>query len=292
MGVMSFALKLNAVEQAEQEAAAVSEAADSAEVNATMVSASLPDCSELDGYRADDATHARHEESQLEEDALPAQPENGEIQRPNGAVYSGQVLKGFASGRGKQKWPSGAAYDGEWLDDTMQGLGTLTTPDGAEYVGAWLESRQHGHGKYIAPDRGCYEGQWSAGKMHGKGIYQWPDGAVFEGQFSQGEKCGEGVLRYANGSMYEGPWLDSKQHGSGVFTTKDGRSRRGEWKDGTRSRWLDDVVPENPRRQPSSPQCNFEIEQPVSAARTSMVGSTAGQCTERCTRSLAACVVM
>jgi len=221
------------------------------------------------------------------------QPENGEIQRPNGAVYSGQVLNGCALGCGKQKWPTGAVYDGVWKNDTMHGEGTLTTPDGAEYVGRWSESRQHGEGKYTAPDRGYYQGQWVAGKMDGKGQYHWPDGALFEGQFTQGEKSGEGILRYANGSKYEGGWTDSKQHGMGVFTTKDGRSRRGEWVDGSRTRWLDDVVPESPKRPPTSTErksnvTSLEVEMPEAQQSASLLGNSSGLCS-RCAKM---CVVM
>lgn len=273
---MSFALKQKAVEQAQEEAAELSEAADEAAASGSEVNA--PDSGfEVVESRAEDVTMEDSCCSSADGD-----PETviGEIQRPNGAVYSGQVVRGFASGKGRQKWPSGAMYEGDWMDDTMNGLGTLTTPDGATYVGRWRESRQHGEGKYTAPDRGRYEGQWGTGKMHGKGLYYWPDGAVFEGHFAEGEKCGEGVLRYANGSQYEGSWLDSKQHGMGVFTTKDGRSRRGEWKDGTRLRWLDDVVPENPKRVPNAPPCNFEIEQPT-LMRESLLGDATSRCTER-----------
>lgn len=293
---MSFGLKLEAVEQAQEEAAAVSEAADMATASGAEVCAPSAGFEFDDDQAVDVAMEASHDpegvlcDSVAEGEPLEGHTE-GEIQRPNGAVYTGQVLKGFASGSGKQKWPSGAFYDGEWVDDSMHGLGTLTTPDGAQYEGRWSESRQHGEGKYTAPDRGFYDGQWIGGKMHGKGRYQWPDGAVFEGQFADGEKFGEGVLRYANGSRYEGAWVDSKQHGLGVFTTKDGRSRRGEWVEGSRTRWLDDVVPENPKRQPSSPQCNFEIEQPGESSRASLLANRA-RCTDRCTEMLGRCVVM
>jgi len=271
---MSFALKLSAVEHAQEEAAEVTEEAD------LMTASGAEVCSPSDGFEVVESRSAEIvEESPSPSADSDVQPVHGEIQRPNGAVFTGQVLRGFASGKGKQKWPSGAIYDGDWMDDTMNGMGTLITPDGATYVGSWSESRQHGEGKYTAPDRGWYEGQWNAGKMHGKGVYHWPDGAIFEGQFVEGEKKGEGMLRYANTSKYEGAWLDSKQHGIGVFTTKDGRSRRGEWNNGARLRWLDDVIPEHPKRV-QTPRGNFEIEEPLTA-RQSRVGS----CTERCTRT-------
>lgn len=285
---MSFAVKLAADEKAQDDAAAVFG-------GEAEVCASADACLDDDDQAVDVAMEATDDGVLIVTEGsadLDVQID-GEIHRPNGATYTGQVFKGFASGSGKQSWPSGAVYEGEWVDDQMHGHGTLTTPDGAQYNGRWTESRQHGEGKYTAPDNGFYEGQWTDGKMDGKGRYQWPDGAVFEGQFAQGEKSGEGVLRYANGSRYEGAWVDSKQHGMGVFTTKDGRSRRGEWVDGARERWLDDasaVVPENPKRQQTAPQCNFEIEQP--GASNQRPGLDSGNCSDRCTQVMGQCVLM
>lgn len=314
---MSFAERLSAVEHAQEKAAIVSEAADLAEASGMEVRApdhsfrdeplqEPPHHSEVDTDGYDSEVWNPNMASDLDEDALSevckaarvgatsfeaaaklSGAVTGHIDRSNGAMYQGQVLKGLACGRGRQKWTSGAIYEGDWVDDTMHGQGVLSTPDGARYDGKWRESRQHGEGKYVAPDRGFYEGQWIQGKMHGKGKYTWPDGSSFEGQFKNGEKEGDGTLRYTNGSLYVGGWADSKQHGLGVFTTKDGRSRRGEWENGTRTRWLDDVVPENPKSvAPMTPRSNFEIENSMGEMhrRPSRHG---GLCTERCTKNCA-----
>jgi hypothetical protein len=58
----------------------------------------------------------------------------------DGGSYSGQVISGVPSGKGKWKHEDGRLYEGEWKAGQKDGEGTLIYKSGAVYSGTWEQN--------------------------------------------------------------------------------------------------------------------------------------------------------
>jgi hypothetical protein len=110
-------------------------------------------------------------------------------------TWSGECKNGFAHGEGVLQWflngKPDDRYEGNLLMGWAQGKGVLIKPDGAKYAGDWKDSMQHGSGRLEWPDGSWYDGDWKAGKPHGHGQYRRPDGKMFMGEWVDGEFEGD-----------------------------------------------------------------------------------------------------
>jgi hypothetical protein len=83
----------------------------------------------------------------------------------NGEVYRGEVVKGWAEGKGQVKWPNGDIYTGDFQANKPTGSGVFHWADGTIYKGDVVD-----------------------GKITGKGIYAWPNGDRLDGDFIDGKR--------------------------------------------------------------------------------------------------------
>ena len=94
----------------------------------------------------------------------------GVLQFKNG-TYTGEVMRGVATGYGTMVWNDGDVYEGEWMYNKRHGLGTLVFASGAVYEGEWFEGKKHGYGRYTWKSGSWYEGEWENDMQHGHGVY-------------------------------------------------------------------------------------------------------------------------
>ncbi len=77
-----------------------------------------------------------------------------------GGIYTGQVISGAPSGKGKWKHEDGRIYEGEWDAGKKHGEGTLIYTSGAVYSGTWKDNElveakknEHVSRKYEKPQQ-------------------------------------------------------------------------------------------------------------------------------------------
>ena len=174
---------------------------------------------------------------------LKGQPHgNGDITFANGGCYSGEWNLGFPHGTGIKTFPNGDKYKGEFEKGHPHGKGTMTYKaikwNSETYTGEWMKGVRHGEGEgtktFVKDKKHCgefYEGGWENDLHHGHGKMMYSSGNVYDGEWIDGRKCGEGKMIYSNGDEYEGMW-DDKQNGEGTFKYVDGRTYEGAWKNG------------------------------------------------------------
>lgn len=151
-------------------------------------------------------------------------------------VYTGSVVNGERSGRGRNEWfdPNDnvvyQVYQGEWLNNRRNGRGTHKWMDGRQVTGTWTNGVLQGKVYFSWPDGSTYDGEVVNGQKEGRGVQKWADGKLYNGQYVNGFEHGYGTLTEADGaSTYRGQFYHGKRHGYGlqVWPLK---TYDGEWK--------------------------------------------------------------
>lgn len=124
-------------------------------------------------------------------------------------TWSGKCVKGFAEGKGTQKW----FKNGQPSD---------------EYTGAMRGGKRHGKGTCIWASGQRYEGDWVDNDAHGKGTLTFANGNRYQGDFVGGSSNGEGTFTWANGDRHTGTYVNGSRKGFGV-RKEGGEVRRGCW---------------------------------------------------------------
>ena len=159
-------------------------------------------------------------------------------------LYSGQVVDGVPSGKGKIVYDNGAVYDGEWVNGMKSGQGTITfaendSIDRVSYTGSWKDDQWDGYGTMTWKSGAIYEGEWSQNGFNGQGTMTYPTGDVYVGNWVDSKRSGQGTLTYANGNYYKGEWADNKKNGYGIYYWAEekwaGYRYEGQWVDDKRN---------------------------------------------------------
>jgi hypothetical protein len=150
----------------------------------------------------------------------------------DGAIYSGDWVKGKFDGQGEIFYADEHHYIGGWKKNAFHGMGTYRYLDGAVYSGEW-ENGAKVSGMMTYADHRIYEGAFDRdGKATGQGKMTFPNGDVFEGPFSKGN-VKSGTMTTIDGSVYSGEFNENANYnGEGKMVLKDGKIKSGEWKDG------------------------------------------------------------
>jgi hypothetical protein len=136
-------------------------------------------------------------------------------------VYSGHVLNGRPSGKGRMTWENGDSYSGGFKHGQRHGKGCQSYSDGRQYEGRFVSNFAHdSNGSMTWKDGTIYVGAFVQGKRTGNGIQRFPSGVRYEGEFVNGKYHGHGACLFADGSMYNGEWIHGKAHGTGVLRDK------------------------------------------------------------------------
>jgi hypothetical protein len=133
-------------------------------------------------------------------------------------VYSGHVLYGRPSGKGRMTWENGDSYSGGFKHGQRHGKGCQAFTDGRQYEGRFVSNFAHDpNGSMTWKDGTLYVGAFVQGKRTGSGIQRFPTGVRYEGEFVNGKYHGHGICCFADGSIYNGEWIHGKAHGSGIL---------------------------------------------------------------------------
>jgi hypothetical protein len=133
-------------------------------------------------------------------------------------VYSGHILEGRPSGRGRMIWENGDSYSGCFKQGQRHGKGCQSFADGRQYEGRFMANFAHDpNGSMTWKDGTLYVGAFVQGKRTGNGIQRFPTGVRYEGEFVNGKYHGHGICCFADGSMYDGEWIHGKAHGTGML---------------------------------------------------------------------------
>ena len=159
-------------------------------------------------------------------------------------LYSGQVVDGIPSGRGKMVYDKGYVYDGEWKNGLKNGQGIMdytiahSAYKGEIYEGGWVDGKRSGQGTLTYSNGQRYEGEWQNDFMEGQGTMIYFGGEVYKGSWIHGNRTGQGTMTYSNGDVYEGNWLNNKRDGQGTMTYAENdpnyMSYTGSWKNNLR----------------------------------------------------------
>jgi hypothetical protein len=164
-----------------------------------------------------------------------------------GKQYEGDLVNGFADGRGVLTFPDNddqnrAVYEGEVKCRKMWGKGVLKFKNGEKYEGDFVNDMYEGFGVLtFAEDdprgRMKYEGELKANYFWGNGTLAWKDGSQYEGQWEIDERKGFGIYTFpTNNSQernyYEGNFRDSKFWGNGTLFLNNGTSIEAQFEDG------------------------------------------------------------
>jgi hypothetical protein len=111
--------------------------------------------------------------------------------RPGESItWNGRCKDGFADGEGMLQWfldgKQDDRFEGQLVMGWAEGRGMLAKADGSRYAGGWKHSRQEGTGRYDALDGSWYEGEWKNGMPNGQGEYRRADGKTFIGEWVDG----------------------------------------------------------------------------------------------------------
>jgi hypothetical protein len=133
----------------------------------------------------------------------------GNITKPNGAIYKGYFTNGKLNGEGIFTY-QGHTYKGNFVNDKRQGQGTFTFNNGDIYEGNSEDSKFNGQGKLIKSNGDIYEGNFKDNLFNGKGTLKYKNGDKYEGNFKNNKFNGQGKLTYNNGKVRQGNFEDGK----------------------------------------------------------------------------------
>jgi hypothetical protein len=111
--------------------------------------------------------------------------------RPGETItWNGRCKDGYADGEGVLQWfldgKQDDRFEGQLVMGWAEGRGMLAKADGSRYAGGWKHSMQEGTGRYDAVDGSWYEGEWKKGMPNGQGEYRRADGRTFIGEWVDG----------------------------------------------------------------------------------------------------------
>jgi len=156
----------------------------------------------------------------------------------NGDTYDGDVVNGFANGKGKKTWANGDTYEGDWVNGNTHGKGKMTYANGNVYEGDWIEGFPNGKGKMTWANGNVYEGDWVNGEDTGKGKMTYANGNVYEGDWIKGFPNCKGTMTLKDGNVYEGDYIYFKEknislpQGNGKITYANGKIEEGRFENG------------------------------------------------------------
>jgi hypothetical protein len=115
---------------------------------------------------------------------------------PNGSwvsvsSYTGEMIAGKRSGKGRWFHQSGASYEGEWKENLKEGKGHYHFANGDEYVGEFKADKMNGQGKWVSADGTIYEGQFVNGERDGEGTVTTPNGQTRKSLWKAGAEAGD-----------------------------------------------------------------------------------------------------
>ena len=113
--------------------------------------------------------------------------------------YFGQVVNGFAKGKGIWIGFHGDKYEGEFNDNKKEGKGI-----------------------YYYNNGNVYEGEWKNDEREGKGICYFNNGCVYKGDWRYNLREGKGTLFFTDGDRYEGDWKYDNMQGKAIFYFNNG----------------------------------------------------------------------
>lgn len=121
-----------------------------------------------------------------------------------GAMYIGEMRRGFRYGNGQIYKDGQLVYDGGFVLDKYDGIGTWYSKSGEKYVGELKNDEQNGIGKqYGADGKLIYEGSFKNGKYNGTGTYYFSTGEKYVGGFTDGQPSGVGMMYGPGGSSWK-----------------------------------------------------------------------------------------
>jgi hypothetical protein len=139
-------------------------------------------------------------------------------------LYTGTILQGRPSGKGRMRWPNGESYKGGFKQGQRHGKGVHTYSNGRRYEGRFMSNLPHDmNGQMTWKDGTIYVGGFVEGKRTGSGIQRFPSNVRYEGQFVDGKYHGRGICYFADGSIYSGDFIHGKAHGDGCLKDKYGK---------------------------------------------------------------------
>ena len=146
--------------------------------------------------------------------------------------YSGQVVNGIPSGKGKIVYDNGSVYDGDWVNGVKSGHGRFILVDGGSYEGELLNDLPNGRGIMEDGLGNRYEGEFANGMKNGQGTSTWADGSRYSGSWVNDSASGYGVLSLPSGDRYEGNFTNDQMNGQGIFYFNDGSKYEGAFVNG------------------------------------------------------------
>lgn len=168
---------------------------------------------------------------------------------PDGARYTGEVVKVrkqqrssqkwvdeyVPQGKGKILWPNGNKYKGQFYDGLPNGEGEKTFAEDLSILQCtFINGYAQGHGQLTKPgEQGyTYNGTFYHDEKDGEGEETWNNGATYyKGQYKNGKYGPKGYYKFGEGSIYEGEFKDGKFQGKGKLSN-DSKMMcyDGEWK--------------------------------------------------------------
>ena len=150
--------------------------------------------------------------------------------------YSGNWVRGKASGIGLREYADGSSYDGEWSKGKKHGAGDFRSVSGSRTLGSWENNRQEGTATVYLKGGDSYQGLWERGELLGAITWTYTNGDVFEGPFEPVGATWSGVLKKVNGDVYKGAILNGMPSGRGVYVHAESKATfSGSFTDGLKS---------------------------------------------------------
>lgn len=90
----------------------------------------------------------------------------------DGALYTGTIINGIRTGKGKLVFPKDkGSYEGSFKDNLYDGVGRLVIEGEMSYEGNFEAGKKSGYGVQVSEDGSYrYSGEWVNGMKHGSGI--------------------------------------------------------------------------------------------------------------------------
>lgn len=132
-----------------------------------------------------------------------------------------------------------ATYVGNMIAGYATGKGVLTISNGDVYQGEFARGYFEGKGKYIYYDGDSYVGEFHEDLFYGEGVYQSVGGDSYGGKWSDDHQNGEGFYKFSDGTEYWGNFVDDMFTGFGTMTTP--KSAYDEDYNSTQGKWQGDV---------------------------------------------------
>ncbi len=140
----------------------------------------------------------------------------GEKVLADGSRYTGQYRWNVPNGQGVLQRPDGAVFSGNFQNGKLQGEGRFEDPaNQIRYQGAFKDGLFEGRGKYTDDKSGLvYEGEFKAGLRAGQGTQTVKGQTRYEGEFRNDAFYGRGSLTLPDGTIMRGFFREGLREGS------------------------------------------------------------------------------